>query len=210
MTTTAKPITVLIADDHPVVLEGLSSFISTDRACRVVAKALNGTQAVELFSEHRPDVSIIDLKMPRMDGLEVIRQIRKIDPQAKIIVLSSFDGGEVVYQALQAGAMSYVVKEALYEELIATIKIVHEGKKQLNSDVAAKLIDRLTSSPLSAREIEVLELIVRGKSNAEIAEALTITEGTVKIHVHNILKKLNASDRAAAVTTALTSGIVRI
>lgn len=150
----------------------------------------------------------MDLKMPGIDGLQAIAQIRLLDPQAKIIVLSSYDGDETIYRALQAGAMAYVLKEVLYEELVDTLAAVSSGKKRLSAAVAAKLAERLSRPSLSARELEVLKLLAQGKSNAEIAEVLVLAEGTVKLHIHHILRKMQVSDRSAAISAAIKRGIV--
>lgn len=208
--TMSSRIRILIADDHPVVLEGIASFIKTLPQYELIGKATNGSEVVELYQELCPDITVMDLKMPGLDGLQAIAHIRQINPQAKIIVLSSYDGEETIYQALQEGAMSYILKEILYEELVATLEAVTSGKKRLSAEIAAKLADRVARPSLSARELEVLELLVQGKSNTEIAQMLVLAEGTVKLHMHNILTKLKVSDRSAAISVAIKRGIVRL
>lgn len=203
-----NPIRILIADDHALILEGMVSIISSDPICKVVAKACNGEEAVRLYKEYTPDVAIVDLRMPKMDGLETIVEIRKSHPQAKIIVLSAHDGEELVYQAIQAGAKSYVLKEVLVTELVETIRAVHQGKRIVSSEIAEKYVARTSKPTLSERELEVLQLMSQGKSNGEIALDLTLTEGTVKVHVHNIFNKLEVNDRVAAVMEAVKRGII--
>jgi two-component system, NarL family, response regulator len=203
-----NPIRILIADDHPLVLEGMVSIISSDPMCKVVAKAYDGQGTVKLFHECEPDVAIIDLRMPKMDGLEAIVEIRKSYLQAKIIVLSAYDSEELIYQAIQAGAKSYVLKGSLVAELVETIKAVHQGKCIISGEIAAKYVARTSRPTLSGRELEVLQLMSQGKSNAEIALGLTLTEGTVKVHVHNIFSKLELNDRVAAVMEAVKRGII--
>lgn len=210
MNTEKQPIRILIADDHAMILEGMISIISSDPVCKVVGKALNGVDAVALYKQLAPDITILDLQMPKMDGIQATREILKGNPQAKIVVLSAFDGEESIYQAIQAGATSYVLKESLLDELIQTIKAIAGGKRIIGGDVAAKYVLRTSKPVLSEREIEVLSLIAQGKTNGEIAYSLTLTEGTVKAHAHTILEKLGVSDRTAAVIEGLKRGLIRL
>lgn len=205
-----KPIRILIADDHFVVRMGLAALINTQPDMTVVAEATDGRQAVELFRQHRPDIALLDLRMPEMNGIEAIAAIRSEFPDARLIVLSSYDGDEDIYRALQAGARGYLLKNMLREGVLETIRTVHAGLRRIPEEVAARLAERMSRDPLTAREMEVLELIVRGKSNKEIAHALKITEGTVKIHVNNILNKLGVTDRTQAAIFALKHGLVHL
>src|SRR5215216_2780996 len=204
------PIRILVVDDHFVVRMGLAAVISTQPDMEVVAEAINGRQAVELFKQHRPDVALMDLRMPEMNGVEAISEIRRDFPQARIIVLTTYDGDEDIYRALQAGARGYLLKDMLREGLIEAIRAVHSGQRRIPAEVAERLAERMTRTNLTAREMEVLELIVKGRSNKEIAAQLGVAEGTVKIHINNILSKLGVSDRTQAATFALQRGIVHL
>jgi two-component system, NarL family, response regulator len=205
-----KPIRVLIADDHFVVRMGLTAVVTTQPDMAVVAEAANGRQALELFRHHRPDVTLMDLRMPEMDGIEAITAIRKEFPDSRFIVLTTFDGDEDIYRALQAGARSYLLKDMLQAGLVEAIRAVHAGQRRIPAEVAARLAERMDRTELTSREMEVLGLIVKGKSNKEIAASLKIAEGTVKIHINNILSKLGVSDRTQAATFALQRGIIHL
>ena len=207
---TPPPIRLLCVDDHRVVREGLVAMIGRKRDMQVVATAGTGEEAVELFKRHRPDVTLMDLQLPRMSGLETIIQIRTIDPQAQIIVLTAFQGDEDVYQALRAGAATFLLKDSLTDELASMVRAVHEGRRPIPPNVQALLNSRAESAALSPREIEVLEGVAKGKANKEIASDLQITEDTVKAHVKSILQKLHVDDRTGAVTAALRRGIIRL
>lgn len=201
-------IRVLIVDDHPVVREGIATIVNRSSICEVVAEASNGQQAIDLFLQHKPDVTVMDLKMPQMDGVQTIGKILELDPNAKIVVLSAYDQEETVYQALKAGAMSYVLKDSHRDELIEAIQAVHEGKKRINYEIATKLVERINKPSLTEREIGILKLIAVGKSNREIGVEMNISEGTVKVHVNNIFTKLNVRDRTEAANIAITRGII--
>jgi two-component system NarL family response regulator len=203
-------IKILIVDDHPVVRDGLSAIISRRSDMEVVGEAENGTQAVTLFRQFRPDVTLLDLQMPELSGVQVITTLRPDFPQARFIVLTTFDGDEDIYRALRAGAQAYLLKGTPREELLEAIRAVHAGQKRIPPEVASKLAERLTHPDLTERELEVLQLIVAGQSNKEIGVTLTITEGTVKVHVNSLLGKLGVQDRTQAVTEALKRGIVRL
>lgn len=205
-----EPIRILVTDDHPIVREGLAGIIEDEDDMIVVGEAANGREAVELFSQHRPDVTLMDLRMPQIEGVEAITLIRQQVSNARVIVLTTFDSDEDIYRALRAGAMAYLLKDAPRNELLNTIRAVHAGQKRISPEMALKLAERLNSPELSAREVEVLRLIVAGKSNSEIGTTLYITEGTVKTHVKTILKKLGTNDRTSAATTALKRGLVRL
>ena len=201
---------ILIADDHPVVREGLVALINRRPDMVVVAEVSNGREAVEQFLRHRPDVALLDLRMPEMDGVDAITAIRQKIPTARLIVLTTFDEDEDIYRGLRAGAKAYLLKDAPRDDLLKCVRAVHEGQTIIPPPIAAKLADRLATSGLTRREIQVLQLVADGKGNKEIAVALSISEGTVKTHVSSILAKLDAADRTQAVTIALKRGILRL
>ena len=203
-------IRILIADDHLVVRIGLRSMIDTQPDMNVIAEAANGREAVALFRDHQPDVTLIDLRMPVMGGVEAVGVIHEEFPGARIIVLTTYDGDENIYRALQGGARAYLLKDIPREEFLDDIRAVYEGQYCIPPAVAARLARRLPGPELSARELEVLKLIVEGMSNKEIAAALNITESTIKNHVNSILGKLRVNDRTQAATTALRRGIVTL
>ena len=205
-----KPIRILVADDHFVVRMGLAAVIHTQPDMTVVAEATTGSQAVEFFRQHRPDITLMDLRMPEMDGIEAITTIRREFPESRFIVLTTYDGDEDIYRALQAGARAYLLKDMMRDGLIEAIRAVHAGQRRIPAEVANRLAERMNRTELTARELEVLRLIVEGKSNKEIAAKLFIAEGTVKIHINNILSKLGVSDRTQAATFALQRGIVHL
>ena len=190
--------------------QGLVALIQTVPDMAVVAEAADGTEAVELFRKHRPDVTIMDLRLPRMSGVDAIKHIRGEFPSARVIVLTTFDGDENIFRALQAGARGYLLKDMFGDELMDAIRTVHAGKTRIPPEVAQRLAERMGGPSLTNRELEVLNLIVSGKSNKEIAAHLAISEATVKTHVNSILSKLGVSDRTQAATTALQRGIVSL
>ncbi len=203
-------IRLVIADDHPVVREGLAAMCNRRPDLTVVAEAENGEQAVAAVLEHRPDVVLMDLQMPVLGGVDAIGKIRAEWPEARIVVMTTFDGDEDIYRALQAGARAYLLKDTPREEIVDAIRVVHAGQKRIPSEIASKLADRLTAEPLTDRELAVLKQIVAGQSNKEIGAALGIAEGTVKVHVNSLLGKLGVEDRTQAVTEALRRGIVHL
>jgi len=205
-----NPMRILIADDHPVVREGLVALINRRPDMVVVAEVSSGREAVDQFLRHRPDVALLDLRMPGMDGVEAIAAIRQKIPTARLIILTTFDEDEDVYRGLRAGAKAYLLKDAPRDDLLQCIRAVHGGQTIIPPPIAAKLAGRLTTSELTRREIQVLQLVANGKGNKEIAVALSISEGTVKTHVSAILAKLAAGDRTQAVTIALRRGILRL
>ena len=207
MTDTIK---ILIVDDHHIVRQGLAALLKTVPGFDVLAEAVDGEQAVELHRKHHPDVTLMDLRLPRMNGVEAITRIREGNPQARIVVLTTYDGDEDIYRALQAGAKGYLLKGMDLAELSEAIRTVHAGKTRIPPRVAEKLAERMSGSSLTARELEVLQLIVAGKSNREIGTALFISEATVKTHVNSLLSKLGVEDRTQAATTALQRGIVHL
>lgn len=203
-------IRVVVADDHALVRAGVVGTLDLyDEMC-VVAQARNGREAVELYRQYRPDITLMDLNMPEMGGVEAVQIIRSEFPNARIIILTTYDGDEDIFRGLSAGAKAYLLKEGPVEQLIETIHAVHRGQVRIPEEVAAKLATRMMTQELTAREKEVLALIVAGKSNQEIGNALFITEATVKAHVNRILDKLDVTDRTQAVTTALRRGLVHL
>jgi two-component system NarL family response regulator len=200
----------MIADDHFVVRMGLAAVVNTQSDMSVIAEATTGKQAVEVYREQRPDVVLMDVRMPEMNGIDAIAAIRKDYPEARFIVLTTYDGDEDIYRALQAGARAYLLKDMLRDELVETIRAVYAGQRRIPAEVANRLAERMNRTELTARELEVLRLIAQGKSNKIIAADLSISEGTVKIHVNNILSKLGVSDRTHAATFALQRGIIHL
>ena len=204
------PLRIMVVDDHYLVRMGLASIIGVEPDMTVCAEASSGEQAQALFRTHRPDVTLMDLRLPGLSGAEAIQAIRQEFREARFVMLSTYVCDEEVYGALQAGAMAYLVKSVQREELITAIRKAAAGQRHIPAEVAARLADRVARSQLSAREIEVLRLLVSGRRNREIAGTLEITEGTVKLHVSSILEKLGADDRTEAVTVALQRGIVQL
>ena len=203
-------IRILIADDHSVVREGLFSLVKRKSDMTVVAEANNGREAVDRWKDHRPDVTLLDLRMPELDGVGAIKEIREIDPNAHILVLTTFDGDEDIYRAIKAGAKGYLLKDTAREALMESIRRVHAGQTCIPPALAAKLADRVSGEALSAREIEVLQRIAAGKSNKEIGAELFISEGTVKTHVKSIFSKLDVVSRTEAVATATRRGLIQL
>jgi DNA-binding NarL/FixJ family response regulator len=205
-----KKIRVLCIDDHPTVLDGLTTILNLQPDMEVAAAATNGREGIQQFRELRPDVVLVDLRLPDMSGFEVIEQITTQAPHARIIVLSSHEGDVDIRRALDAGAKGYIVKGMVREELLDAIRTVNAGKKRLPAAVAQTLAEHISGDMVSSREIQVLSLIAAGRRNKEIAHELSIAEDTVKMHVKNILAKLQASDRTEAVTIALRRGIIHL
>lgn len=203
-------IRILVVDDHHVVRQGLTALLKTVPDVEVVGEGSDGEQAIALYRQHRPDVTIMDLRMPKKSGVEATAEIRREDPTARIIVLTTFDGDEDIYRALQAGARGYLLKDMFGEELIDAIRTVHAGKQRIPAVVAQRLAERMVGPSLTSRELEVLTCIVAGRSNKEIGNELSISEATVKTHINNLLGKLGVSDRTQAATTALQRGIVHL
>jgi two-component system NarL family response regulator len=203
-------IRIMVVDDHPVVLEGFGSMIGTEPDMSVVALARSGKEAVKLFREQQPDITLMDLRMPEMSGIETIGAIRQQFPHSRFIVLTTYDGDEDIYRALEAGAQAYLLKDMLCEDILATIRAVRVGQRRIPEAVGTRLAERVTGLDLSGREQQVLELLAKGKCNKEIATDLDITEATVKGHVTNILGKLGVTDRTQAVITALKRGLAHL
>jgi DNA-binding NarL/FixJ family response regulator len=202
------PIRILAVDDHPLLREGVASLLAGQPDLKLVAEASNGREAVEQFRAHRPDVTLMDLQMPEMNGVEAMIAIREEFPSARIIVLTTYVGDAQVLRALEAGAQAYLLKSALRKELSDTIRVVHAGHKRIAPEVATTVAEHASDDTLSMREVEVLRLIAAGNPNKIIAAQLSITEETVKGHVKNILSKLAANDRTHAVTIGLKRGII--
>ena len=203
-------IRILIADDHPIVRDGLVGIIEEQADMVVVAQAATGTEALTLYHQHRPDITLMDLRMPQMNGAEVIATIRRAAPAARAIILTTYDADEDIFRGLQAGAKAYLLKDVGREVLLEIIRAVHQGQSPVSPEVGAKLAGRIVYGQLSEREEAVLHLMVRGMSNREIAASLFITESTVKFHVTHVLGKLNAEDRTQAVITALKRGLASL
>jgi DNA-binding NarL/FixJ family response regulator len=203
-------IRIMVIDDQAVVRQGFVALVNTVADMVVVAEGTDGQQAVDLYRLHRPDVTLMDLRMPKMGGVEAITTIRKEFRDARLIVLTTYDGDEDIYRSLQAGAQGYLLKDVFFEELEDAIRKVHTGLRWIPAQVAERLAERMGSSDLTAREIEVLEHIVAGNNNKAIASRLNISEATVKSHINSILNKLGVSDRTQAATTALQRGLVHL
>jgi len=203
-------IRVLSVDDHALLREGISALVGNQTDMELVAEACDGREAVELFRKHQPDVTLMDLQMPEMGGIDAISAIRAEFPEAKVIVLTTYAGDVQVRRALKAGARAYLLKGLLRKELIETIRAVHAGQRRMTPEIAAEIAEHATDDTLTAREIDVLRLIAGGNANKEIAGLLSITEETVKGYVKNILAKLSAKDRTHAVTIGLKRGIIEL
>ncbi len=203
-------IRILTVDDHPLLREGIAFLVKSQQDMELVAEASDGEEAIEQFRRHRPDVTLMDLRMPNLNGTEAISRIRNEFPDAKIIVLSTYAGDVQVLRAIKAGARGYIVKGHVHRELLDAIRSVHAGHKRIPPEIAAELAEHAGDDKLSSREIDVLRLIGAGNANKQIADKLSIEETTVKNHISNILSKLGANDRAHAFTIALRRGIIEL
>ena len=214
----AKETRILITDDHPVVREGLSAMLSRQKDIIVVGEAKNGYEAVEMAAERLPDIILMDLRMPEMDGVEAIRRIKAVNPEIQFIILTTYDDDEYIFQGIEAGAKAYLLKDTPREELFKAIRAIRQGESLIDPSITSRVLNRLTElskqvqTPeiLSDRELEVLALIAKGTSNKEIAGTLTISQSTVKTHIQSIFQKLEVNDRTEAVTEALRRGIIRL
>jgi DNA-binding NarL/FixJ family response regulator len=207
---TEPVIRVLCVDDHPLVRKGIASILANEADMELVAEAGNGREAVDMFRELRPDVVLMDLRMPQLDGIEATRTIRGDDPEARIIALTSYDGDQDIYRALEAGIRGYILKEMVHTEVVRAIRTVYTGKRLMPPEVAERLSEYFPQVALTPREVEVLSCVARGLANKEIAHKLGTANGTIKMHVQNILEKLGASDRTHAVTLAIERGILHL
>jgi DNA-binding NarL/FixJ family response regulator len=203
-----EAIRVLVVEDHNVVRQGLVALLKVTDGLEVVGEAADGVEAVAQFRKHQPEITLIDLRLPKLGGVDVISLIRKESPQARFIVLTTYDGDEDIYRALKAGAKAYLLKGMTSEELVTAIHAVHAGKSHIPPAVAERLAERMRSEELTPRESDVLVQIVRGRSNKEIASELQISEATVKTHINSLLAKLGVTDRTQAATAAIRRGIV--
>jgi DNA-binding NarL/FixJ family response regulator len=203
-------IRILTVDDHPLLRKGIAALVNGEHDLKLVAEASNGNEAIDAFRVHRPDVTLMDLQMPEVDGLDAIDRIRREFPEARIIVLTTYSGDTQVLRALKAGARGYILKGHVHKELLDAIRSVHAGQKRIPADIAAQLADHATDDALTEREIDVLKLVAAGNANKQIADRLSIGEATVKSHVSNILSKLGANDRSHAVTIGLKRGIIEL
>jgi two-component system NarL family response regulator len=203
-------IRVLTADDHAVVRAGIAAMIANEEDIAVVAEARDGAEAVALYGAHAPDVVLMDLRMPKQDGVTAIRAIRAANPDARIVALTTYEGDADIHRALSAGACAYLVKDVLVEELVRAIRAAAAGKRLIPPSVASTLAEFTPRVDLTAREVEVLRLVAKGLSNREIGRVLGRTEGTVKVHLKNIHEKLGVEDRTEAVTLALQRGIIHL
>jgi two-component system NarL family response regulator len=201
-------IRILVVEDHHVVRQGLVALLNVADGLEVVGEAADGVEAIAQFHKHQPDITLIDLRLPRLSGVEVIERIRMESPGARFIVLTTYDGDEDIYRALQAGARAYLLKGMTSEELIATIHSVHRGRSYIPPAIAIKLAERLGTEELTPRELDVLEQIVHGKNNKDIATELKISETTVKTHINRLLGKLGVTDRTQAATSAIQRGLI--
>jgi DNA-binding NarL/FixJ family response regulator len=204
------PIKVLAVDDHPVVREGIGAILAREPDIALVAEAENGREAIEYFRTHRPDVTLMDLQMPLVSGLDAMIEIREEFPSARVIVLTTYQGDIQALRAIKAGAAGYLLKTMVRKELAGAIRSVHAGKRHIPAEIAAELAAHVADDALSPREIKVLRLVAMGNSNKQIAGQLTIVEETVKAHISNILSKLGANDRTHAVTIATTRGFLGV
>jgi len=210
MSTSSQPLRILLVDDHALLRAGLASVISAQPGFVVCGEATNGEEAVLRFEELRPDVTLMDLQMPALDGVGAITKIRARHPDACILVLTTFDTDDDIERALRAGARGYLLKDAAVDELTSAIREVHEGRTRVAPAVAAKLADRMTQVQLTMRELAVLRLLADGKTNKEIGAALSIAEGTVKVHLTHLFEKLGVSNRTEAMAAAARRGLVRM
>jgi DNA-binding NarL/FixJ family response regulator len=201
-------IRILIVDDHPVVCSGLTSMLSIQAGLEVMGSAASGEEAIAMVQRDCPDLMLLDLRMPGMDGIAVLNALKQMEHVPRVMVLTSFEKEEDIYRAVRAGAHGYLLKDTSESEMIAAINIVHSGKRYIPRHIAARLTDRMMRSDLTARELQILELLAQGSTNKQIAGSLSISDNTVRHHVNNIMEKLQVSDRTEAVATALRNGVL--
>jgi DNA-binding NarL/FixJ family response regulator len=207
---TSLPIRVLVVDDHVLLRQGIAGILASEAEIALVAEAADGAEAVETFARVRPDVTLMDLQMPVLSGIEAIQRIRSGAPQARIIVLTTYPGDVQAVKALKAGASGYLLKSSLIDELLRAIRAVHGGRRYIPADVAQEIALHAAEEPLSAREVDILALVAAGKANKVVAHELSVSEQTVKAHLRTIFQKLGVNDRTQAVTTALRRGIITL
>jgi two-component system NarL family response regulator len=205
-----QPIRVLLADDHAIVRSGVAQILNEQTGIQVVAEASDGGQAIDLYRRERPDVALIDLRMPVVEGAQVVERVRWEFPDAILIILTTYDTDDDIECALRAGAKAYLLKDVSPHDLVACVRAVHAGRTWVSPTIASKLAERMTRVQLTPREMSVLKLLAAGKANREIAEALTISEGTVKVHVTHLFEKLSVTSRTEAIATAMRRGLVRL
>jgi DNA-binding NarL/FixJ family response regulator len=205
-----SPIRILTVDDHPLLREGIAAMLGSETDMAVVAEAANGNEALQLFRTHRPDITLMDIQMPILNGIEAITEIRKHFADARIIVLTTYSGDAQVAKAFKAGASGYLLKSMLRKELVETIRSVHAGRRRVPPELAMEMAEHYADDALSAREIEILRQVAAGNANKMVADNLHISEETVKTHMRSILSKLGANDRTHAVTIALKRGIIDV
>ena len=208
--TTSSPIRILTVDDHPLVREGIAGLVGVQPDMTLVAEAANGREAIQQFRTHRPDVTLMDLQMPEMNGLDAVIAIRTEFPEARIIVLTTYEGDAQILRAVKAGAQGYLLKNTLHSELLRTIRAVHAGKKSLSPEVSFQIAEHLSDEALTPAELAVLRLIAAGNANKQIADQLGVTEDTVKGRVKSILAKLDANDRTHAAIIGVKRGIIEV
>ena len=204
--TNNSPIRILIVDDHPVVCTGLTSMLSAQHGLEVVGSAASGEEALSIVVRDKPDLMLLDLRMPGMDGIGVLQALKKMEKPPRVVVLTSFEKDEDIYRAIRAGAQGYLLKDTTESEMIAAISAVNAGTRYFPLHISSRLADRMMRSDLTARELQILELLAQGSTNKQISVALGISDNTVRHHVNNIMEKLQVSDRTEAVATALRSG----
>lgn len=206
----ARKIRVILADDHPVVRDGLAAIVNRQQDMEVVAEAADGAEATDLYDQHLPDVMVLDLRMPKLDGVAVVQHVLERYPRARLLIMTTYDGDEDIFRCLSQGAKGYLLKDAPRQEILSAIRAVSEDRPYASSSIAAKALQRMGKPSLTQRELDVLQLLAEGRSNKDIARRLSITEGTAKTHVKAILTKLDAISRTEAVAVAHKRGMIRL
>jgi two-component system NarL family response regulator len=210
MSVAIRKIRVILADDHPVVRDGLAAIVNQQPDMQVIAEAEDGDEAIKVYNTHRPDVMVLDLRMPKLDGVSVVNQVLATDPKARLLIMTTYDGDEDIFRSLSQGAKGYILKDAPRQEILSAIRAVSADQPYTSSSVAAKAIRRMVLPSLTQRELDVLQQLAQGRSNKDIARRLSITEGTAKTHVKSILTKLDAISRTEAVAVAHQRGLVHL